>query len=325
MPGHVLASGAALAWAGACGGAPPAPPPSQVAVIPTPRLTADDAEVARVNGHPIWASCVAAQARTLSVARTGAGDDAATRKAALDQCVAFELLAQAAEARGLGASAEVGEAVRGAAANRLVELDFERRYRTPADLKPAIDAVMPRVAWRMHIIQLRASAYARFAVGKQAPPEVQARARQLAEQLAGQLAGQTGLFPVHLIEAAQRLDQGTGIVLESAEVKAKWKGDLVDAYADALYAIPEVGQIAPRPVRTDWGWDVVMWSGGVEPKESTRDELAAEMFPELRRRQFQLWTTQLIKQLGLHVELVQDNLARLDEDTGGGEPAGGAK
>jgi len=50
-----------------------------------------DAVVATVGGRPVWASCVAAQAAR----------GTRTRRAALGECVDFELLAQAAEARGV--------------------------------------------------------------------------------------------------------------------------------------------------------------------------------------------------------------------------------
>jgi len=180
--------------------------------------------------------------------------------------------------------------------------------------------VMQRNAWRMHIIQLRASTFARFVVAKDAPAEIDATARALAEKLAGELAGQTGLYGVHLTEAAARIAAGTGAKLETADVKPTHQDDLVEPYAAALYAIPEVGR-ASAAVRTPWGWDVVVWTGGVEPRERTRDELAAEMFPDLRRRQFQLWVTRLGKQLGLHIEVDQANVARLDAPVAG---AGGA-
>jgi hypothetical protein len=311
---------AALAVVAGCSGsAGPAPAPlAAPAVIATPRLTADDVEVARVNGHPVWASCVATQApriaRTAAPGSRGAdGLRAEARAEALDQCVAFELMAQAAEARGLAAAPEVAEATRTAAVNRLVETDFEQRYRTPADLPQAIAAVMKRNEWRMHLIQLRGSTFARFLAPTAAPAALDAKAHALADRLAAELAGQTGLYPIHLIEAAARIDAGSDVKLESADVKPTHQDDLVAPYAAALYAIPEVGRTSPA-VRTQWGWDVVLWTGGVEPKDTTRDELAAEMFPELRRRQFQLWVTQLGKQLGIHIEIDQANLARLDTE-----------
>jgi hypothetical protein len=305
---------ALLVLCAACGGSssPSPAPPSGPAVIATPRLTAEDLEVANVNGRPVWASCVAAQAGVIAAA-PGPADP--RRRAALEQCIAFELLAQAAEARGTAAAPEVAVAARTASVNRLVATDFEQRYRTADDLRQPIELAMKRNAWRMHIVQLRSSTFARFVVPKDAPPELDARAHALADQLAAELAGEAGLYHVHLTTAAGRLAAGTGLKLETADVKPTHQDDLVEPYARALYAIPEVGRIAPA-VRTPWGWDVVLWTGGIEPKETSRDELVAEMVPELRRRQFQLWVTQLGKQLGVHVEIDQAAVAKLDREPG---------
>src|SRR5262249_33675643 len=111
----------------------------------------------------VWASCVTAQARTIT-----AGSDEERRAAAKDQCIAFELLAQAAEVCGLPAASEVVEATRAAAVNRVVEIEFEQRTRTPADLAPQVDAMMKANEWRLHVLELRSSTFARFVV----PPRV---------------------------------------------------------------------------------------------------------------------------------------------------------
>jgi hypothetical protein len=310
---------ALIALCAACGGSPGASPapPAAPTVIATPRLTAEDLEVAKVNGRPVWASCVAAQAGAIA-AQVGAitapprtADQ--QRQDALDQCIAFELLAQAAEARGAAAAPEVAVATRTAAVNRLVATDFEQRYRTAADLPQPIELAMKRNAWRMHLVQLRGSTFARFVVPKDAPPEREARAHALADRLAAELAGETGLYNVHLTDAAKRMAAGSDIQLETADVKPTHQDDLVAPYAAALYAIPAIGRIAPA-TRTPWGWDVVLWTGGVEPKETSREELGAEMFPELRRRQFQLWVTQLGKRLGVHVEIDQAAVGTLDTE-----------
>lgn len=309
----------------ACGGSSgPAPAPATPVVTATPRLTPDDVEVATVNGRTVWSSCVAAQAAASERAERGDGHarrspdsegaperaPAQRRTDALDQCIAFELLAQAAEARGLAAAHEVGEATRAAAVDRLIETDFEQRYRTPADLGAIVDAVMKRNEWRLRVPEMRSSTFARFLVPGGAPPELDARARALAEQLAGQLAAERGLYGVHLAEAARRIATGD-VKLETSDVRPMRRDDLVVPYGDALYAIPEVGRIG-AVARTQWGWDVVLWTGGVEPHARSRDEVIAELFPELRRRQFQLWTTQLGKQLGLRIELARDAEAQLD-------------
>jgi hypothetical protein len=302
----------ALALAASCSSPEPAAPPSIAApaVIATPPASPDDLEVARVNGRAVWGSCVAAQAVAIARGSPGEAPDQ-LRAAGLDQCIAFELLAQTAEARGLAADPQVVPAIRAAAVDRLVATEFEQRYRTPADLEQAVDLVMQRNEWRMHILQLRASSYARFVVPKGAPPEVDAAAHALATQLAARLAGQTGLFGVNLKDAATQIAAGSSVVLETSEVRPMHQDDLVEPYSKALYGIPAVGQSAP-PARTQWGWDVVVWTGGVEAVERTRDEVVAEVFPELRRRQFLVWVTQLGKQLGLHIEVDQAAVAKLD-------------
>jgi HPt (histidine-containing phosphotransfer) domain-containing protein len=305
-PAIVVAVSLAAAVA-ACGGAAAPPPPSVATpgIGATPPRSPDDLAVATVNGHPVWASCVAAQAAAIATPELD------RRRAALDRCIAFELLAQAADARGLAGAAEVVEVRRTAAVNRLVETEFEQRYRTPADLPQALELVVKRNEWRMHIVQLRASTFARFAVTNDAPPAIDAAAHALADQLAAELAGETGLFPSHLTDAARRIAATGAIKLETADVKPTHQDDLVTPYATALYAIPAVGQVSPA-IRTQWGWDVVLWTGGVEPRERTRDDLAAEAFPEVRRRQFQLWVTQLVKRLGVHITIDQAAVAALD-------------
>lgn len=320
MPARVLLStpapriALALAGiaAGGCGssGSSAGPAATAPSVIATPPRTDDDAPIARVNGRAVWASCIAAQARTIAT-----GSNSERRAAALDQCIAFELLAQAAEARGLAAAPEVAQAVRGAEVNRLVEAEFEQRYRQPADLAPQLDTVLNGSPWLLRVPELRDSTYARFVVPKGAPAEAQARAHALADRLAAELAGQTGLFGAHLSDAARRIVQGTGAELETTDFRPSPRDQLVDEYATALFAIPEIGRASPA-FRTPWGWDVVVWTGGSPARERSRDEAAAELFPELRRRQFQRWVTQLARQRGIHVQLEQAEIARLDTEGG---------
>lgn len=341
-----VAGGAAGGVAGGCGssgsGAGPAPAPSAPSVIATPPLSADDLPVARVTVDrrelidalrrarllssetcavnatatqqgvtiTVWASCIAAQARTIA-----AGGDRERRAAALDQCVAFELLAQVAEACGLAAVPEVAQAVRSAEVNRLVETEFEQRYRRPADLAPQLDAVLNARPWLLHVPELRDSTYARFVVPRGAPAAVETRAHALADRLAAELADQTGMFGVHLSDAARRIAQGSGAELETLDFRPAPRDQLVEAYAAALFAIPEIGRASPA-FRTPWGWDVVVWTGGSPARERSRDEVAADLFPELRRRQFQRWVSQLARQRGIAIRVEQGELTRLDAEGG---------
>jgi len=267
-----------------------------------------DAIVATVDGRPVWGSCVAAQ-----LARGGR-----SRRAALDECIDFELLAQAAEARGLGRAPdpELERARRAAMVGRLVETGFEDRYRTPADLGATLDRAVDALADQLDQPEFRASAFARVEVPAGAPPEAEAAARALAERIAGELAGETGLFPAHLRAAADRLAAGAGQRVTHGDFRAAAREALVPPYAAALFSIPEVGRIA-APARTKWGWDVILLTGLIPAQLHTREEAAARVFPELRRREFYRWVNQIASASGVRVEVDPERVARLLE---GGAP-----
>lgn len=297
-----------LVLAAACGGgSSPSDETPQPRAVPTisaiaPPEGADDLEVAKVNGRPVWGSCVAAQ-----VSR-----GAKTREAALDECIQFELMAQVAEQRGLAADPTVVEATRRELVSREVAVDFEDTHRKPADLGDRMTKWLTDNAWRMHRPDLRASSYARVNVPKGSSPEIEAKAKALSEKIAAALAHETGLFPSEVKETAQRLGKDSGLTLDIAEARPMPKENLDEPYAEALYALPEVGRTS-APVRTRWGWDVILWSGGLPPKESTQDEIEAEAFPELRRAAFQAWVNDLIKKLGIKIEINAPLVARLEE------------
>lgn len=291
----------ALAACGGDGEEPPAREGPALAAIAT-AAAPDDVVVAQVDGRPVWGSCVAMQAAR-----------GADRRTALDECVAFELLAQAAEARGLAAAPEVADAARTALVDRLVATDFEARYRAPDDLAGAIDKVIERNRARMDLPEARASAFVRLELPAKAPPEAEAKARALAERIAAALADERGLFLVNLRETATRLAAGTGLTPKVEAVPLYLRPGLVPAYADALFAIPEVGRTAPSPVRTKWGWDVILLTELQPPKRYTRDEIAREAFPELRRGYFAVWVNGIVRALGVTIEVDAAPLARLEE------------
>jgi hypothetical protein len=303
-------SGAALAACGSASSPPPSPggPFGPTAPGASPPAGPGDLAVATVDGRPVWASCVAAQ--LARAARSGHG--ARTRREALGECIDFELLAQAAEAQKLERAPEVAEARKTALVSRLVETDFEARYRTPDDLRAEIDREYARRADQLDQPELRASAFTRVEVPENAPPEVEVAARALAEKIAAALAGETGLFPVHLRETADRIAAGSGQKVTHADFRPATREALVPPYGSALYSIPEVGRIA-APTRTKWGWDIILLTRIIEPAVHTRDEVAARAFPELRRRQFYRWVGQLASSLGVRVQLDPERVAQLLE------------
>nr|MDQ3369192.1 peptidyl-prolyl cis-trans isomerase [Myxococcota bacterium] len=279
-----------------------APRTGAAATIIATAASPADVEVARVNGRPVWGSCVTAQA--------AAGADRAT---ALDECVAFELLAQAAEERGLAVAPEVLEATKTALVDRVVQTGFEARYRTPADLADRIDKIIARNRDQMERPEGRASTFARIELPREAPPEQEAQARQLAEQIARELADEPGLFPSHLEATAKRVTEGSGVKLAVMPVAINAASQLVAPYAAALFALPDVGRVS-KPVRTNWGWDVILLTDIVPPRRFSPEEVARDVFPEVRRSYFQVWVNEIAKALGVTIEIDPAQVARLAED-----------
>jgi peptidyl-prolyl cis-trans isomerase C len=297
----------------ACGGStePAAPPPATApsGPIASPAAAPDDVIVATVDGLPVWGSCVAGQ-----VERSGGKLD---RKAALQECIAFELLAREAARRGLAGAPEVRDATKQAMVSTFVAREFEDKHRTPADMRQAIDNVIDRNKDQLDRPELRASTFVRVdAPEKTTSAEQDAKARALADQIYAELGNQTGLFPNHLIETAKRLVKGTGLTVTDSNFRAASREALVPAYRDALFGIPEVGRIA-RPARTEWGWDIILWTEAYPALTRSREEVAEQLFPEGRRAMFQRWSMGFVRALGSRVQVNPDALAELEESAAG--------
>jgi hypothetical protein len=251
------------------------------------RARPDDTVVAQINGRPIWASCVSAQAK---------GRDA---RAGLDECIAFELLAQEAERRGLATDPGVVEATRTALVNRIVEIAYEDRFKTPADMGNILLQQIDRNRAWLDVKERRASAYVRFNIKPTAPADADAKAKELMEGFAQKIAGEIGLTAPHLDALAKEHFGSTPV--EVAVVSFFTKNGLALGYRDALFDIPEVGRISPHAVRTQWGWDVILFTDVIPAQKYTREQAAAEAFPEVRRGYFNAWVDQLAKDGGVRI------------------------
>ena len=265
--------------------------------VPSP----DDVQVATVNGKPVWGSCVTAQS-----SRGVSRDDA------LKQCIDFELLAQEAEARGLALDPEVKFETRTALVSQLVAKDFEDKYQKPSDFGALWTSLYQRNINRFDHGEYRGSAYVRVNVDKKATPEEVAKAKAIADEVAARLANERGLMPPHLVEIGQQV-AGARATLAHEVVPPYSRQGLDPAYTDALFSIPEVGRTTPQPVRTPWGWDIILLNDIVPEAHSSADEVAAKMLPEVKRSFFPIWTNQIVKSLGAKVEIEQANLSRLEE------------
>jgi hypothetical protein len=304
---------AALVALAACSGTPQ-PPPTPVgppAPLVAPSAGASDVVVAQVNGRPVWGSCVVAQAAR------GRTPDAAFR-----ECVDFELMAQAAEQRGLATDPDVVSATRAALVNQLVAHAYEDGFTKPEDFGDKWTKLAERNMFPLEHDEYRASTYIRVPLTDKATPEQDAAAHAVADKIAAAVAPEKGLLSASFVELAGRVVD-VPIVPSGAEHKPpKWieYGDvpamihvaLHKAYADALWAIPDVGSVSPA-VRTKWGWDVVLFSDVVPAVHTKPEEVARRLMPDVKRSYFMSWVNKITKELGIHVEMFKDNVARLEE------------
>ncbi|HUS28576.1 MAG TPA: hypothetical protein VMZ53_08705 [Kofleriaceae bacterium] len=285
----------------ACGGQatpPPAPSGPPAALQPTP--APDDVAVASVNGKPVWGSCVAAQASR-----------GITKQDALNECIDFELLAQAAEARGLALDPDVKLETRTALVSQLVAKDFEDKYQKPSDFGGLWDSLYQRNKTRFDHGEYRGTAYARINVAKNATPADDASAKAIADEIAARLANERGLMPQHLVEIAEQV-AGTRAKVAHEVVQPYSRHGLDPTYTDAMFAIPEVGRTTPHAVRTPWGWDVILLNEIVPEEHMTAEQVAQKLLPEVKRTFFSTWTNQIAQRIGAKIQVEQKNLPLLE-------------
>ena len=283
-----------------CGGTPPAPAVQQRALADAPAAGADDFVVAHVNGHPVWASCVTAQAT-----RTR-GD----RTAALRDCIDFELLAWTAAARGLVDDPAVRAATRTALVARVV--DAYEDTAAASDLQPTYDKLLARALPLMRHPEYRASSYVRIPVPEGAPATVDGTAHDVATKIAVVLAGERGLSDADLLPIARPIADFAGVSVTHELVGPMLAIGLDPPYATTLYGIPEVGRTA-GPVRTKWGWDVVLFQAVVPAADATDQALHDRVIVEARRVHFPQWVNAIAHGLGIEPALDPQVDHTLDE------------
>lgn len=269
---------------------PPAPLVAQPA-------GADDVVVATVNGKPVWGSCV-----------TGQAARGATRRAALDQCIDFELLAQRAAAN--ADDREVRLATHTAMVSALVASAYEDAYTQPAQFGELWTKAYKKGVFRYRHENYRASSYVRVPVAAGAPPEVEAAAKAKADKIAAAVAPETGLLGDSLLALAEKAVPGTK--LDHQDVTAYKIGALDDHYGDALFALKEIGR-ATGAVRTKWGWDIIVWTDDVPAADPPEAEITAALLPDVKIAYFGHWVDEIARSLGVHVTFDKDNIAKLED------------
>jgi hypothetical protein len=269
---------------------PPAP-------LVAPPAGTDDVVVATVNGKPVWGSCVTVQAAR-----------GATKQAALDQCVDFELLAQRAVAN--ASDPEVRLATHTAMVSALVAHDYEAGYTQPAQFGTFWTAAYKKGEFRYRHENYRASTYVRIPVAAGAPPEVDAAAKAKAEQIAHAVESETGLLGNSLLALAQATVPGTK--LDHQDVPAYRAGALDTNYAKALFAVKDIGR-ATGAVRTKWGWDVIVWTDDVPAADPPEAEVIAGLLPDVKIAYFGHWVDGIARSLGVRVTYDKENVAKLED------------
>jgi hypothetical protein len=275
----------------------------------------DDVVVARVDGQPVFASCVAAQAVGRPI---GA-------RAALDECIALELGAQEALRRALDRDPELTETYVKTLATALVDREVRGKVSTTADLPaPLVEDVFKKNAWRMHREEYRGSFFARIETkAPEGSPEDVAAAEAIRAAHAT-IAGRRDLFPAD-VEAAVRAAARPGQTVSVAAPDPATSGPssrLQEYYHQPLFALADIGQVA-APVHGPYGWDLILYTSRLEPLERTREQMLDELFPAMRVRWFMQWTAELGKRHGAQ-PLVDDATLRellgTDEERQGARP-----
>ena len=291
----------------ACGGtsAPPTPAGAPASLVSTADGS-DDVIVAQVNGRPVWGSCVAIQAAARHL----------DKQAALKECVDFELMAQAAEKRGIDRDPEVALATRTALVSELVAKDYEDGITDPKQLGEFWDRATTKssktsLIWNVDHAEYRGSVYARVPVADGAPAADDAAAHELADKIAAACANEPGLLPPHFLDIATRV--AAGVKLQTQDVPPFLQAKLDDAYGAALFAIPEVGRTSPHAVRTKWGWDVILMTEVVPASHPSEDEIVRQLMPQVKQVYFPVWVSHIERSLGVHVEIEKDAATRLEK------------
>jgi peptidyl-prolyl cis-trans isomerase C len=311
--------------AGCGGGKQEAPAPGPVVA---PSLAEDPAGrtvVAEVDGRPIYGDCVATQAAAHHL----------DRKAALDECIAFELLAAEAERRGLAADPDVLSARETELARALIDREFAPSFDGPEDVpmeevagfyKEYKDQLYVHPEWRSSHHVLVGLGYKKVARGSARDQE----ARAIIDEVAAALRGK----PVSADEL-DRVAKETAARFKAKKLQIKAEavpGSLHDrldvAYREALAQLPAIGALS-GPVRSDFGWHLILLTQ-IEPAvnqslEQAAADIRGKIFEAVRRRTFLRWAARYLPgkpqvDEALLAQLAAADAARLDLQPTTGAP-----
>jgi parvulin-like peptidyl-prolyl isomerase len=238
------------------------------------RIPAD--AVAVVNGRPISAREVAEQARA-------SGVDA---RQALDALIDAELVAAAAEKRGLGTAPEVVEAMQQALVRRLLAMTFEREV-TPEQLpEEEMQAAYTRNRTRLDHPELIEVRHILARTGKQDDVGRRQALRRRAERVVERARAVHGADEFAALGPALSDPE---IALRTETVVTARRGWTVDAFADAVFALPADGAVS-GVVETEFGYHVIYRVRRIAEEhisfKAARPKLRELMWPDFQRRAF---------------------------------------
>ncbi len=259
--------------------------------------------VANVDGAPIYDDCVTIQAT----------EHRGDRRAALNDCIDFHLLARAAAERGFVGDVDVGHAAKVAMVRRLIDADFRARYRDADDVDEAqLAEVYDRMKPRYQRPEIRETSFLRLPVAEEdTDSPADTRARDLMQRVYERLADRHDLTPEAFHQVV--LDVvGTDEPLQGEKVQPFHRqGLIVKPYRDATFAIPETGMVS-APVRTKWGWDIILLMRIYPQVDVPLDEAKPELFAIARRQLFTAWVDELAAKSRIRID--QDALAQLQSN-----------
>lgn len=240
--------------------------------------------IARVGDAEIWDVDVALHA----------GAHGLTARAALDELIAAELLAQEAARRGLADDPDVAEARDRETVRRLVD-DWAATTAAESSIPDAdVQSVFKRADVQLHLNhpEIREVVYIRVHVKRvYQPPEVE-RLRVLAEEIHAALVAAKATTPETMIAVAGPLAEKAGVKLETAPFSTMTGDKAAPVFRDATFKLDKIGAFSPV-TRTPWGWDVIMLTAITPPIATTfeqaADDIRHKMWPDWRRVKFMEW------------------------------------
>ena len=315
---------ACVVWSslGGCGESP-APSTRELPDSAPPTALANGrTAVADVNGVPIYADCVTRQARHGGL----------SARAALDQCIDFELLAQAAHARGLSRHPEVLQASR----RELVRTLLDQQIHDPMPSVAETDRSILEAAYKRYRSKIyapeRRQVFHLFAPfprhrelrGTDADKAARAFADELYAGLkdrrgftvdelyrsAVAIAGQRPLGPTEK-QPGEPEGQQTGAFKREIFKVYRNQPNLPHAFSHGAMDIPEPGMIS-SPVRSDYGWHLILYLDSEPAKFATVEDSADYLFQAVRSEAYWNFTGGLLKQADIAV--AEPALQRLQDD-----------